>query len=215
MKTYLLRLFAFVLIGLASPSLWAQVTTSAVSGTITDQSSKESLIGATVLAKHLPQLDQAIALEVSSQAIPIAQENFRQLYEQSGREVYLWHEDLFTLVEAHTPPPTPLDLIVSNPPYIHPSEAEDMTAHVLLYEPHLALFAPEESPLAYYTAIGQLVRQGYLRPGGSLWLELNPLYAEQTRTALLHIIGSEQAETELIKDMSGKNRFLHLTYHSA
>ena len=54
MKTYLLRLFAFVLIGLASPSLWAQVTTSAVSGTITDQSSKESLIGATVLAKHLP-----------------------------------------------------------------------------------------------------------------------------------------------------------------
>ena len=90
-----------------------------------------------------------------------------------------------------------------------------MTAHVLLYEPHLALFAPEESPLAYYTAIGQLVRQGYLRPGGSLWLELNPLYAEQTRTALLYIIGSEQAEAELIKDMSGKNRFLHLTYHSA
>ena len=167
------------------------------------------------LAKHLPQLDQAIALEVSSQAISIAQENFRRLYEQSGREVYLWHEDLFALVEAHTPPPTPLDLIVSNPPYIHPSEAEDMTAHVLLYEPHLALFAPEESPLAYYTAIGQLVRQGYLRPGGSLWLELNPLYAEQTRTALLYIIGSEQAEAELIKDMSGKNRFLHLTYHSA
>ena len=47
------------------------------------------------LAKHLPQLDQAIALEVSSQAIPIAQENFRRLYEQSGREVYLWHADLF------------------------------------------------------------------------------------------------------------------------
>lgn len=167
------------------------------------------------LAKYLPQLDQAIALEVSSQAIPIAQENFRRLYEQSGREVNLWHKDLFALVESHTPPPTPLDLIVSNPPYIHPSEAEDMTAHVLLYEPHLALFAPEESPLAYYTAIGQLVRQGYLRSGGSLWLELNPLYAEQTRTALLHTIGSEQAEAELIKDMSGKNRFLHLTYHSA
>jgi len=54
MKKYLLRLFALVAISLWAPSLWAQVTTSSVNGTITDDSSKEVLVGATVVAKHLP-----------------------------------------------------------------------------------------------------------------------------------------------------------------
>ena len=54
MKKYLLRLFALVAISLWAPSLWAQVTTSSVNGTITDDSNKELLVGATVVAKHLP-----------------------------------------------------------------------------------------------------------------------------------------------------------------
>ena len=54
MKKYLLRFFALVAICLWAPSLWAQVTTSSVNGTITDDSSKEVLVGATVVAKHLP-----------------------------------------------------------------------------------------------------------------------------------------------------------------
>ena len=54
MKKYLLRLFTCALLVLATPALWAQVTTSAINGTITDPATKEALIGASVVAKHLP-----------------------------------------------------------------------------------------------------------------------------------------------------------------
>ena len=106
------------------------------------------------------------------------------------------------------------DLIVSNPPYIHPDEAMEMTPQVLLHEPHLALFAPEASPIAYYLALGALIQQGYLSSGGSLWVELNPLYAHETQEALHKILGPEHCSTELIGDLSGKERFLHLVYYA-
>ena len=76
----------------------------------------------------------------------------------------------------------------------------------------LALFAPEASPIAYYIALAELVAQGYLRSGGNLWVELNPLYATATEEAMLERIGRQHAQTKLIHDLSGKVRFLHLTY---
>ena len=164
------------------------------------------------LTAALPEVKQSVALEVSSEAAPIAEANFEALRKATGREVYLWKHDLFALLEEQTPPTPPLDLIVSNPPYIHPEEAEEMTPQVLLHEPHLALFAPEASPIAYYIALTELVAQGYLRSGGNLWVELNPLYATATEEAMLERIGRRHAKTELIHDLSGKVRFLHLTY---
>ena len=164
------------------------------------------------LTAALPEVKQSVALEVSSEAAPIAEANFEALRKATGRKVYLWKHDLFALLEEHTPPTPPLDLIVSNPPYIHPKEAEEMTPQVLLHEPHLALFAPEASPIAYYIALAELVAQGHLRSGGNLWVELNPLYATATEEAILERIGRRHAKTELIQDLSGKVRFLHLTY---
>ena len=41
-------------------------------------------------------------------------------------------------------------LIVSNPPYICEREKADMDDNVLLYEPHLALFVPNDDPLLFY-----------------------------------------------------------------
>lgn len=54
--------------------------------------------------------------------------------------------------------------------------------------------------------------QGYLRSGGNLWVELNPLYATATEEAMLERIRRRHAKTKLIHDLSGKVRFLHLTY---
>lgn len=164
------------------------------------------------LTANLPVATESFAIEVSSAAIPIAEANFEVLAEQSGRRVQLWKKDLFELVSEATPPAEPFDLIVSNPPYIHPDEAEEMAPNVLLFEPHLALFAPESAPIAYYVGIGRLVQQGYLAPNGHLWLELNPRYAEETRTALLQLFDQGEVRATLIPDLSGKQRFLHLIY---
>ena len=54
MKKFLLRLLVLALFAFATPGVWAQVTTSAINGTITDPTTKETLIGATIVAKHLP-----------------------------------------------------------------------------------------------------------------------------------------------------------------
>ena len=45
------------------------------------------------------------------------------------------------------------DIIVSNPPYIKQSENVGMRQNVLLYEPHLALFVPDDDALMFYKAI--------------------------------------------------------------
>lgn len=54
MKQYLLRLFATLLLLAPLSEATAQVTSSGINGTITDEATRETLIGASVVAKHLP-----------------------------------------------------------------------------------------------------------------------------------------------------------------
>jgi release factor glutamine methyltransferase len=42
------------------------------------------------------------------------------------------------------------DIIVSNPPYIKESEKKIMAVNILGYEPHNALFVPDDDPLVFY-----------------------------------------------------------------
>ena len=75
------------------------------------------------------------------------------------------------------------DVIVSNPPYICERERSEMDDHVVWHEPAMALFVPDDDPLRFYRAIGRYARNT-LSPGGALYFEINPLYAEPL-TALL------------------------------
>lgn len=54
MMKHLLRFAVALVVSLATFGLQAQVTTSAVTGTVTDAVTKEALIGASVVVKHLP-----------------------------------------------------------------------------------------------------------------------------------------------------------------
>lgn len=97
----------------------------------------------------------------------------------------------------------PLDftLVVSNPPYIVPSEKVDMTDDVLNYEPHTALFVPENDPLLYYRAVAQFAK----RCDSTLYFEINPLFSSQTCDMLLNLGFSE---IEIKKDISKKPRMI-------
>ena len=96
-----------------------------------------------------------------------------------------------------------LSLIVSNPPYICDSEAEQMEANVLDYEPGLALFVPDDDPLKFYVPIMNYA-QSALCAGGQLWLETNPLYEEMIEERLLEL-GFEVTAHD---DQFGKTRFI-------
>ena len=96
-------------------------------------------------------------------------------------------------------------LIVSNPPYIAEKERSDMEAHVLEHEPHQALFVPDSDPLLFYHAIAEK-GLSWLKPGGQLLFEINPIYARELEE-LLAQMGYERIAIR--QDMYGKNRYLH------
>ena len=95
-----------------------------------------------------------------------------------------------------------LDLIVSNPPYVTEKEKGQMNPNVLQWEPHKALFVPDDDPMRFYKMIIYHAKE-LLKPGGSLFLEINENYPQE----IYQLLSSEQfSNLEIRKDLSGKNR---------
>ena len=77
-----------------------------------------------------------------------------------------------------------------------------MEANVLNYEPHTALFVPDDDPLLFYCTIATYGQKA-LRQGGWLYFEINPLYAQEM-TEMLDSLSYHDIETR--KDEYGKLR---------
>ncbi len=71
------------------------------------------------------------------------------------------------------------DIIVSNPPYILESEKRDMEKNVLDYEPHIALFVPDDRALIFYERIADIALD-ILNPDGKLYFEINQALGKET-----------------------------------
>lgn len=97
-----------------------------------------------------------------------------------------------------------LDCIISNPPYVTQSEASFMNDNVLKFEPHLALFVPDENPLIFYDVISSMGLQ-YLKNGGRLFFEINESFGNEV-SELLSNKGYQNIE--LKNDLQGKNRMI-------
>lgn len=96
------------------------------------------------------------------------------------------------------------DIIVSNPPYIAQFEAAEMERNVLEYEPHSALFVPDNDPLLFYRAIAKIASDR-LDEKGVLFLEINPLFVKQLVT-LLRENGFN--DIDVVRDMQKAERFI-------
>lgn len=96
------------------------------------------------------------------------------------------------------------DAVVSNPPYIRQSERANMDANVLDYEPELALFVPDQSPLLFYEAIARAAISR-LKPDGALYFEINSGLGPQTLGMLANL---GYVATELRKDAYGNDRMI-------
>jgi release factor glutamine methyltransferase len=97
-----------------------------------------------------------------------------------------------------------MDVIVSNPPYIRPSEKKIMKANVLDHEPEIALFVPEHDPLIFYKKIAAFGQQK-LNPGGSLYFEINEQFGNEI-IALLQNSGYKNVV--LRQDLNEKDRMI-------
>lgn len=96
------------------------------------------------------------------------------------------------------------DIIVSNPPYIAENEKKDMESNVLDYEPHIALFTPNEDPLIFYHTIADFAMQG-LASGGILYFEIGYAKGDEV-ISMLNDKGYQQPE--LRHDLSGNPRMI-------
>lgn len=98
----------------------------------------------------------------------------------------------------------PLDVIVSNPPYIPTKEKQLMNDNVLNYEPHLALFVEDKSPILFYDAISDFALVN-LKAEGKLYFEINENYGVEVKE-LLEQKGFKNVN--IVKDINDKDRIV-------
>lgn len=150
---------------------------------------------AVTLAKYLPR-SIVYASDTSPEALALARQN-AGYHQVTGRVTFL----LGNLLQ---PIDHPVDVIVSNPPYVSRPELSETAPEVQRYEPRLAL----DGGVDGLEIIRQLLFQAgeKLKPGGTLLLEIGSSQGWPVRQlAASHFV---KAEVELKKDLAGLDRLL-------
>ena len=150
---------------------------------------------AIALAKFVKDAE-VVAVDISPEALKIAEHNAERL----GVKVEFVEADALGDLGALGT----FDVIVSNPPYIPQSDIVDMRKNVVDFEPHTALFVPDDDILKFYRATAENA-QTMLREGGSLWFEIYEKAGDELCT-MLREKGFVQAE--LFEDANAKPRMV-------
>lgn len=149
------------------------------------------------LKKELPNC-QVAACDISEKALKIAGQNA----ELNDVIVDFFQVDILNKKEWKKL--NAFDVIVSNPPYIPPSERHLMPKNVLKFEPDLALFVAENNPLIFYQRITEFALQKG-KPTGHLFFEMNEYNAPEVNKLL---ISNKLKNITLNKDLQGKDRMI-------
>ena len=136
------------------------------------------------------------AIDLSKEALIIAKKNaFKHKV-----KIDFVQEDIQSLSHLNRT----FDIIVSNPPYIHPDEKKDILPNVLNHEPHMAIFTPNNDPIYFYRLIINFASK-VLKSLGGLYLEINPKFLELLKS---NFSSRNFSEVEVRNDIFGKPRML-------
>ena len=149
------------------------------------------------LSKQLPQATVE-ACDISEGALEVAEANNRE----NDTSVRFFHHDMLNLT---APLPHSYDILVSNPPYIKQCEAQEMELHVTEWEPHTALFVPDDDALRFYRAIAKIGQTDALKSGGHIYVEINQALGKET-AELFESYGYH--DVTLRKDIYGNDRMI-------
>lgn len=136
------------------------------------------------------------ATDISDKALALAKANAEKL---EAQVTFLQHDILKSDI-----PFTDLNVIASNPPYVTLSEKDKMELNVTNYEPHLALFVPDNDPLIFYKAIAKKARHA-LDHSGILIVEINEKFGDEVSCIFAE---SGFKDIVIIKDLHGKDRIV-------
>ncbi len=137
-----------------------------------------------------------LGVDVSEEALTVANHNKEK---KSAKNVSFQSLDILAEI-----PSGPIDLIVSNPPYIPKNEMEGLMKDVIDFEPTVAL-TDEKDGLTFYERFAD-VGKSLVKKGGFLILEVGLGDHPQKAKSIFDEAG--YAQTELIKDFNGDDRVL-------
>jgi|LauGreDrversion4_2_1035121.scaffolds.fasta_scaffold15477_5 release factor glutamine methyltransferase len=137
-------------------------------------------------------------LDISEEALVTARNNALL----NGQDVEFIHQDILDADHLFTN--DSFDVIVSNPPYVTIAEQSQMHQNVLDFEPHTALFVPDQDPLIFYDRIADFALK-HLKTNGFLFFEINEHLGQET-CQLLQAKGFQSIE--LKKDLFGRDRMI-------
>jgi release factor glutamine methyltransferase len=149
--------------------------------------------------KHYLQFANVCAVDISDEAIFVATQNaVKNKVEVTFLKVDILNPLQWNLLSK-------ADIIISNPPYVTQSEKQFILPNVIDYEPHTALFVPDDDPLVFYRVIMQFATNN-LHPKGELYFEINEKFGNELRELAIQ---QGFRDVNIIFDIQGKSRFLH------
>lgn len=154
------------------------------------------------IKKYIPLTD-ITAVDISQDAINTAKNNAKL----NLTEINFIEDDMLSPKNLELIN-TKYDLIISNPPYVRDSEKLEMHQNVLNFEPHNALFVPDNDALKFYNGIANFAVK-HLKKSGYLFLEINENLGKETAALL---IKSGLKTVEIRQDMYGKNRMIKASF---
>ena len=132
---------------------------------------------AVALAANFPYSDVR-AVDISEAALAVARQNaLKNRVKVNFLQKDVLHDGLMDMETGLT------DVVVSNPPYVTPSEKGQMQPNVLEYEPHCALFTPAGDPLIFYRRIAAFGRK-IMKKQGRIFFETNEAYTAEVADIL-------------------------------
>lgn len=135
------------------------------------------------------------AVDVSPDAVAVAGRNAKR--NNVADRIRFLTGNLFAPLQ----PGSTFDLIVSNPPYIPPSEIETLMPEVRDHEPRVALDGGTDG-LAFYRRLTAEAKQ-WLKPGGMLMVEIGHTQGDAVRS-LFQSAGF--TSSKVVKDRAGRPR---------
>jgi release factor glutamine methyltransferase len=145
---------------------------------------------ALALAKELPQAD-IHATDISSDALEVARVNAAR--HQLEKRIHFHQADLLQGLDPA------FDFVVSNPPYVGESEADQVQLEVRKFEPRNAVFAGPTGMEVIERLVPQA--QAALKPGGWLTLEISGTIADRVK----HLL-AEWNHLQITNDLQGIRR---------
>jgi len=154
---------------------------------------------AVALATQLPDLE-AYAIDISPAALAVARRNA----ERHGVEQRIQ----FIVGDLLDRRPAPVDLIVSNPPYVSADDWATLPREVRCHEPRLALDGGPDG----FALIRRLLAQseGLLEAGGTLLVEIGAGQGTEAQNIARIVFPGDMASIRIHTDLAGRDRVLEV-----